>query len=233
MELWRMTPTESGRYRPDYIYYLYDSSPIFFGKVKSDPLYGFPDHGILFDHPEGFTADSIEAEYFCERWVPSRPLPFEVGDMVEFDLRPFGPLRTACVIGDQGGHVTTEDTKVLYRDYISDRWRLVSLSNLERELQGGSCESASSLRPSFSIYGRLSSASTSGLPEEDDLMQVRGYLLEREGFADRRARRSVCLQRDWEFSFGTDGLVSDEQLVKLLQEDGRKRADDSDSMRLL
>ena len=232
IELWRMTPTESGCYRPDYVYYISDGSPIFFGKVKDDLEYGFPDHGILFEHPNDSEADDVQAEYFCENWVPSSPLPFEVGDVVSFDLRPFGPLRTACVIGDKDGHVTVGETKVLYRDYIADGWQLASLSNLERELQAGSCGSDRNLWPSSSIYSRLAKVSTSGLPEENQLVEVRKCLFEQEGFTDRRPWRSVCFQLDWEFSFGAQRAISDEQLAKLLHGDGLEYSYDPRSMSL-
>lgn len=217
VELWRMVPAEAGRYRPDYVYYLHDGSPIFFGKAKEGLMYGFPDHGILFEHPEGCAADDFHAEYFCESWVPTSPLPFEVGDMVSFDLRPFGPLRVAYVIGDKDGRVSVDETKLLYRDHTFDGWRLASLSDLERELQAGSCESVRCLWPSSSIYGGLARACASGLPEESQLEAMRDYLYEREGFADRLRWRSACFQRNWEFSFKTQGTISDEQLGELLR----------------
>lgn len=216
IELWRMVPAEAGRYRPDYVYYLYDETPAFFGKTKGGLLYGFPDHGVLFEHPEGSPASELDPEYFGARWVPSRAIPFEVGDIVTVDLRPFGPLRTVCIVGDQNGRAALGETMVLYKDFDTGGWRLSTFDDFEWELQYAGGGRSSKPWPSVSAHNAISMGSTARSSEEDQLFQVREYLLERQGFADRRSWKSTCLQRDWSASFGAESPVSDDQLAMLL-----------------
>lgn len=233
-ELWRMVPTEAGSYHPDYVYYLNDDMPIFFGKVKDARPYSFPD-SVTFEHPDGSQAFERCAEYFCEHWTPSNPLPFEVGDIISFDLRPFGPLRTACVIGDSNRRVTDGETKVLYLDgcsYDDKEWRLVSLSDLEDKLQTGFCDFPHAVWPTSCIYHRLTKKCNPDLSETNQFAEVREYLFKREGWVDRRQQRSVYFQRDWEYLFGDENLISEEQLEGLLRGEGLDYVDIPDSMRL-
>lgn len=217
VELWRMTPGEGGAYLPEYIYYLYGTRPIFFGKPYSDDWFAFPDHGLHFEHPAGSAASEWEEEYFSQKWCPSEPLPFEVGDIVAIDMRPFGPLRTGCLVGDESGRIGTGETMVLHRDAENDGWKLSSLRDIDCEKPRGCNESLFSRKPSVSVFSSIRAGATPISPEEDLMTDVRDYLLELQGFADRRSWRSECLQHDWECLFGAGNTISDEQLSSLLR----------------
>lgn len=126
LELWKIN-NKSGKMEHKYQYYIYKGEVCWFDEMRS---WQDEETGNVYYSEIDLVAEKGEKQFFYRREhsLETTELPFEIGNVIRVDCRPFGPPFNALVL-ESGNRFEYIYPIIIFRVPYTEEWRIESLKS--------------------------------------------------------------------------------------------------------